>query len=83
MWVKRIGTLLTVCFIEFVKIETDKNDCIWLAAWCKLIMQLFNIVAKKNIVSADSKIYAKQFAKILEMKIPQIDFVYQFFKKLA
>lgn len=46
-------------------------------------MQLFNIVAKKNIVSADSKIYAKQFAKILEMKIPQIDFVYQFFTKLA
>ena len=83
MWVKRIGTLLTVCFTEFVKIETDKNDCIWLAAWYKLIMQLFNIVAKKNIVSADSKIYAKQFAKILEMKIPQIDFVYQFFKKLA
>ena len=72
-----------VCFIEFVKIETDKNDCIWLAAWYKLIMQLFNIVTKKYIVSADSKIYAKQFAKILEMKIPQIDFVYQFFTKLA
>ena len=66
-----------------MKIETDKNDCIWLAAWYKLIMQLFNIVTKKNIVSADSKIYAKQFAKILEMKIPQIDFVYQFFTKLA
>ena len=72
-----------VCFIEFVNIETDKNDCIWLAAWYKLIMQLFNTVTKKNIVSADSKIYAKQFAKILEMKIPQIDFVYQFFTKLA
>ena len=47
-------------------------------------MQLFNIVTKKYIVSADSKIYAKQFAKILEMKIPlKIDFVYQFFTKLA